>query len=352
MNSEQFDFLKKLVETTGPSGYESDAQSLWRSRLEGHSTALKTDALGNCTATLNEASHPRIMLDAHIDEIGFIVRYIDENGYLYWASIGGFDASTLPGTRVRIMGKQGPVLGVMGRKAVHLMDADERKKAPDLKKMWIDIGATSREEAESLVTVGDAGGRAHGLERMHGSLATANSFDDRIGVYIVAEVVRALADQPLSAAVFAVSSTQEEIGLRGARVAAYDIDATIGIAVDVTSTADYPGAVASEVGDLRVGRGPIVSRGANTNPRVFERLITCAEENGIPFQIEADPTGTGTNQNVMYLTRGGMATGLISIPTRYLHSSSEVLSFDDVDASVALLTKFVQSVDDSFDVTP
>lgn len=352
MNEEQFAFLRQLVETTGPSGYEADAQKLWRGRVETSAARVKTDALGNCTAILNPGGMPRVMLDAHIDEIGFIIRYIDENGYLYWGPIGGFDAATLAGNRVRIMGKSGPVLGVIGRKAVHQMDAEERKKAPDAKKMWIDIGARSREEAESLVSIGDAGGRAHGLERLHGSMVTANSFDDRVGTFVVAEVVRALARDTLHAALHAVSSTQEEIGLRGARVAAYDAEAEIGVAIDVTSTSDYPGAAKTEVGELTVGAGPILTRGANTNPRIFERLVEAARAEGIPYQLEADPTGTGTNQNVMYVTRAGMATGLISIPTRYLHSASEVLSLDDVDAAVALLARFVRAIDGSIDVIP
>ncbi|MGI8824669.1 MAG: M42 family peptidase [Chloroflexota bacterium] len=352
MDEDQFNFFKGLVETTGPSGYEAEAQSLWRSRLEGVVDSMETDSLGNCMATLNNSGKPSVLLDAHIDEIGFIVRYIDDDGFVYFAAIGGFDPSTLPGNRVRIVGRRGPVLGVVGRKAVHLMEADDRKKAPDIKDLWIDVGARGREEAESLLAVGDAGGRANGLERMHGDFVTANSLDDRAGSYVIAEVMRAVANGGLRACVQAGSSTQEEIGLRGARVTAYHSNADIGIAVDVTSTADIPHGSKTDIGDLRVGAGPILARGPNTNPRVFERLVNAASSEGAPFQVEADATGTGTNQNVMYIARSGMATGLLSIPTRYLHSSSEVLCLADVDATVAVLSRFLRDLDETVDLTP
>src|SRR5437588_73345 len=228
MNDDQYAFLRQLVESTGPSGYEEETQRIWRDRVQEVAESVRTDPLGSSIAALNEAGEPRVMLDAHVDEIGFIIKYIDENGFLYFSTIGGFDPSTLAGNRVRIIGKNGPVLGVIGRKPTHLIEPEERKKAPEIKKMWIDIGAGSREEAEALIDVGDAGGRAHGMERLQGSLITANSLDDRVGCYIVAEVFRSLAAAPPAAAVFAVSSTQEEIGLRGARASSYGVDAQIG----------------------------------------------------------------------------------------------------------------------------
>jgi endoglucanase len=292
------------------------------------------------------------MLDAHIDEIGFIVKYIDDDGYLYFSTIGGFDGSTLPGNRVRIMGKNGPVLGVIGRKAVHLMDQDERKKAPEIKKLWIDIGAADRRAASAMVSIGDAGGRAHGLARINGNLVTANSFDDRVGAYVIAETFRNLADNRPQVAVFAASSTQEEVGLRGAHATAYSIDTSIGVAVEVTHATDHPQAVKTEQGDIRIGAGPVIEVGANTNPRVFRRLVAAAEAEGLPYQVEATPNGTGTDQNIMQMTRSGMATGLISVPLRYMHTSSEVISLDDVDKAVALLARFVRDIDQSVDLTP
>src|SRR5579859_2100167 len=175
MNDDQFGFLQRLVESTGPSGYEEQSQAIWRDRVRAASDSLTTDTMGNCIAVINSSGNPRVLLDAHIDEIGFIIRYIDENGFLYFSTIGGFDPATLIGTRVRVIGRNGPVLGVFGRKPVHLMEQEERKKAPELKNLWIDIGVADRDEAESLVGVGDAGGRAHPLERLQGPVITSPS---------------------------------------------------------------------------------------------------------------------------------------------------------------------------------
>ncbi|MBV9278994.1 MAG: M42 family metallopeptidase [Chloroflexi bacterium] len=352
MNDEQLAFLRSLVESTGPSGYEERTQAIWRARVQDAAADISTDSLGNCIATLNPAGRPRVMLDAHIDEIGFLIRYIDDNGYLYFATIGGFDPSTLAGDRVRILGKQGDVIGVFGRKPTHLLESDERKKAPELKQMWIDIGATNREEAEALVDIGDAAGRAAGLERLQGNLVTSPALADRVGSYIIAEAIRALAASPPAAAVFAASSVQEEIGLRGARVSSYETEADIGIAVEVTYTSDHPHVSKTEIGDVKVGAGPVLSRGANTNPRIFRRLVEAANAEGIPFQVEAFAGGTPTDQNVMQLSRRGMATGLISVPCRYLHTASEVVSLDDIDASVALLSRFVRDLQGEVDLAP
>ncbi|HEX8917420.1 MAG TPA: M42 family metallopeptidase [Chloroflexota bacterium] len=352
MNEDQFAFLRGLVESTGPSGYEEQSQAIWRKRVESSADKLSTDTMGNCMAVINPGGSPRVLLDAHIDEIGFIIRYIDDNGFLYFSTIGGFDPATLIGTRVRILGKDGPVLGVFGRKPIHLIDQDERKKAPDLKNMWIDIGVANRDEAETLVGVGDAGGRAHPLERLQGKIITSPSLDDRIGTYVVAEVARCLHGASIQGCLIAASSVQEEIGLRGARVSAFASEAQIGIAIDVTPTSDHPQASKAQIGDVRLGAGPVLTRGANTNPRVFRRLIAAAEAEGIPYQVEAIPGRTPTDEDAMQLTKAGMATGLLSIPTRYLHTAAEVLSLDDVDASVALLARFVRDLSAEIDLIP
>jgi endoglucanase len=352
MDEDQFSFFQRLVESTGPSGYEEQTQQIWRERVRAAADAITTDSLGNSIAVLNASGRPRVMFDAHIDEIGFIIKYIDDNGFLYFSGIGGFDASTLAGNRVRILTKNGPVLGVFGRKPVHLIEQDERKKAPELKNMWIDMGAASRAEAEKLISIGDAGGRAHGLDRLQGRLVASAALDDRVGAYIVAETFRAVADKKPQVAVHAASSVQEEIGLRGARVSSYQTEAEIGIAVEVTWTSDHPQTSKTELGDVRVGAGPVLTRGPNTNPRIFERLVEAAQSEGAPYQVEAQPRGTGTDQNVMQLSRSGMATGLLSVPTRYLHTASEILSLDDVDASVAILTRFINQLDSEVDLTP
>ncbi|HZU13571.1 MAG TPA: M42 family metallopeptidase [Chloroflexota bacterium] len=352
MDQDQYAFFQKLVETIGPSGYEQAAQQVWRDRVQGSGVDVKTDAMGNVIASLNADGRPRVMLDAHVDQIGFLVRYIDENGYIYWSPIGGFDPVTLAGNRVTIMGTGGPVLGVIGRKPIHLLEQEERKKAPQLKNLWIDIGASSKEEAEKLLGIGDAGGRESRMQRLQGSLVTAAGLDDRVGCYMVAETFRNLTAGRPSAAVFAASTVQEEIGLRGARAAAYEINPDVAVALEVTWTSDHPESSKTELGEIKVGAGPVIFRGANTNPKVFERLVAAARAAGAPYQVDALPGGTPTDENVIQTERGGVATGLMSVPTRYLHTNSELLSTDDVDAAVAILTRFVQDLGSDSDFTP
>lgn len=349
MNDDQFGFFQQVVETIGPSGYEQEAQRVWRERVQRAADRVETDALGNCIAVLNPDAKPRVMLDAHIDQIGFIVKYIDENGFVYFSPLGGFDPTTLHGNRIQFMGKSGPVLGVIGRKPPHLIDAEEKKQPPELKNMWIDVGAASREEAEALLDIGDAGGRLHPLARLHGNVVTCAAFDDRVGCYVVAETFRNLAATRPQAAVFAVSSVQEEVGLRGASASSYSVDAEVGIALEVTWTTDHPQTSKTELGDVKVGAGPAIFRGVNTNPKVFERMIAAAKAIGAPYQVDIYHRGSPTDGSAMQLSRGGMAVGIMSVPTRYLHTASEVLSTEDVDAAVAILTRFVQDIDSSAD---
>jgi endoglucanase len=352
MNDDQFGFFKTLVETTGPSGYEAQAQAVWCDRVRAAAAAMTIDSLGNAIAVANPEGKPRVMIEAHIDEIGFQVKYIDENGYVYFHPIGGFDPVTLAGNRVRIMGKNGPVVGVIGRKPVHLVDPEERKKAPQLKQMWIDIGVKNKAEAEALLAVGDAGGRSTGMERLQGSLVTSNSLDNRVGCYVAAETFRAVAARPLNSCLLAVSSVQEEIGLRGARASSYTAQADVGIALEVTWTSDHPQSSKTELGDVRIGGGPTIFRGVNTNPRVFERLVAAAEGEGVPYQVDVYATGSPTDGKEMQTSRRGMAVGIMSVPTRYLHTSSELCSLDDIDAAVTILTRFVRDMDAGVDFTP
>jgi len=352
VQDDQFQFLQRLVETTGPSGYEAMTQQVWRERVQSVADSVQTDSLGNCIATLNPDGRPRVMIDAHIDEIGFLIKYIDDNGFLYFNPIGGFDPSTLAGGRVRILGKNGPVLGVLGRKPIHVIEPDERKKSPELKHMWIDIGVSGREEAEALIGIGDAGGRATGMERLQGDIITSNSLDDRVGGYVMAETFRNLAAERPAAAVFAASSVQEEIGLRGARVSAYTIHAEIGIALEVTWTSDHPQAPKTELGECRLGGGPVLMRGANVNPRVFERMVPAAEAERIPYQLDVYAGRSPTDGNIMQMNRQGMAVGILSVPTRYLHTASETASTVDIDQTVQMLTRFVRDLSGSVDLTP
>ena len=230
MHTDQFDFLRALVEATGPSGYEWDAQRIWRERVADVAATTWTDSLGNAFATLNPGGSPRVMIEAHIDQIGFIVTYFDEQGFVYFKPIGHFDPSTVVGTRVRLMGRHGPVEGAIGRMPVHLLEAEAQSQAPELKNLWIDVGASSRAEVEERLSVGDAGAWSAGMTRLLGSCIAAPGLDNRAGAYVIAEAFRALAAAHPHAEVIAASSVQEEIGLRGAQVSAYTADARSGSA--------------------------------------------------------------------------------------------------------------------------
>ena len=352
MESTSYEFLRALVETGGPSGYEQPIQAIYRRQAETYGAEVTIDVLGNAIAAVNPQGRPRVMLAGHADEIGFLVRYVDESGFVYFGPVGGWDAEVPIGQRVTVHTAAGPVVGVIGKRAIHLMDTADREKKSELHKLWIDIGAGSREEAEELVAIGDPVTIRQPLERMHGGLATAKSFDNRMAVWICAETLRLLRGQSFSAGVYSVSTVQEEIGLRGAKTASYGVSPLVGIALDVCHATDYPDADKKKVGDLRLGRGPVIARGANINPRVFDLLVRTAKEDGIPYQVEAAPGGTGTDANAMQLNQAGMATGLVSVALRYMHTPTETLSLDDLENAARLCAGFIRRLTPEFDPTP
>lgn len=352
MREESLKFLKELVEAPSPSGFEGPAQRVWRAEVEQYADAVRTDVHGNAIAVKNGGGAPRLMLAGHCDELGFIVRYIDDEGYLSFATIGGFDMNTIPARRVVVHTENGPVFGVIGKKAVHTMDEEDRKKTPKAHELWIDIGANDKEEAASLVAVGDPVTYTDGFELLRNDLAAARGFDDKMGSFVVAEAMRLASEQTLGAALFSVSTVQEEIGLRGARTSTFGIDPQVGIAVDVTHATDSPGMNKKREGDLKIGGGPVITRGANINPVVAKLLVDTAREESIPYQIEAEPGGTGTDANAMQITRAGVATGLVSVPLRYMHTPVETLSLEDLDNTAKLLAAFAARLDGSIDFTP
>jgi tetrahedral aminopeptidase len=352
MRPESFEFLKVLVDTPGPSGYEQAVQRVYREAVRPYADEVRTDVMGSVVASRNPEGRPSVMLAGHADEIGFQVRYISDDGMLYFGSIGGHDAVVTVAQRVRVHTARGSILGVLGRRPVHLMEAEDRSKPVKLDDLWIDIGARDRAHAQELVEIGDCVTYAQELERLQGDLCVARSFDNKMGLFIVAEALRLLSDKLIEAAVYGVGTVQEEIGLRGARTSAYGLDPVVGIAVDVHHAMDYPGANKKKVGDLRLGAGPIITRGANINPRVFQLLVQTAKELDIPYQIEAAPGGTGTDANAMQIARGGMATGLISVPLRYMHTPCEVLDLNDVENSARLMAGFCERVTRDIDWTP
>ncbi len=335
-------FLAELLHARSPSGYEAEAQAVFDRHVKPAADAYSNDALGNRIATLNPKGDPVLMLAGHMDELGLMITYVNKDGYLYFDTIGGHDLSVISGRRVIIQTARGPVKGVTGKRAIHLMDDEDRKKVPKKHEIWIDIGVRSKAEALERIAIGDVATYDHELEMFSGSIGTARAFDNKVGAYIVGETLVRLAKarKKLAAKVVAVATAQEEIGVRGATTAAYLVNPHLAVAVDVAHATDHPDCDNRKFGETKLGGGPILCRGANINPKVFDRLVRAAKKLRIPYQIEADPRPTGTDARAIQMGRGGIATGLVSIPLRYMHTPSEVVDLEDVERCVALLVEF------------
>lgn len=355
MRDGSFDFLKTLLDTPGPSGFETAPARVWRAEAEGFAERLETDVQGNSLASLGGGA-PRVMLAGHIDEIGLMVTHVDDEGFLYVDGIGGWDPQVLVGQRLRFLTRRGDVMGVVGKKPIHLMKPDEKEKASKLADLWVDVGARDRADAlERGIRVGDpAVVDARMLELGNGRIAS-RSVDNRIGAFVVLEALRALSEGERPAAeVTAVATTQEEIGHHGggARVSATRIDPQVALVVDVTFSTDAPGVEKKAVGEHRLGSGPVLGRGSASHPLVFERLAETAEAEGIPYTIQASPRSTSTDADAIYLANRGVATAVISIPNRYMHSPNEIVSLDDVDATIRLIAAFCRGLREGEDFVP
>jgi len=340
------EFLVELLNAKSPSGAEGQSQAVFDKYVESISDSYERDVLGNRIATLNGNDGPSVMFSGHLDELGFIITYIDENGYLYFATIGGHDRVIIPGRRVHIQTQNGTVKGVTGKRAIHLMDVKDREKVPKINEMWIDIAASDREDALSRVQVGDVATYDHEFEIIHGSVGAARAFDNKCGAYIVGETLRRLSrDQDsFNAKVISVGTAQEEMGVRGATTSSYGIKPDFAVAVDVGHSTDHPDCDKRKYGETKLGAGPIITRGPNINPIVFNKLIEAAEKRDIPFQLEGEPRPTGTDARAIQMAGKGVATGLISVPLRYMHTPSEMVDLEDVEQSVRLLEGFAKDL--------
>jgi endoglucanase len=354
MNDE---FLARLLDAPGPSGFETRAARVWREEAETFADGVDVDVSGNTVASVNPEGRPRVMLAGHVDEIGLQVTHIDDEGYLYVDGIGGWDPQVLVGQRVRLLARARDVPGVIGKKAIHLMQEDERTKASKMKDLWVDVGASSRDEAHGLgIRVGDPMVLDQGMIHLAGDRIASRAIDNRIGAYVVLEAARMLAgaEGGMRAAAYAVATTQEEIGYQGggARASAYALRPDVALVVDVTFSTDVPDVPKKELGDHKIGGGPVLSRGSAAHPVVFDRLVEVAEREGIPFTLQASPRSTRTDADNIYLTRAGVPTGLVSVPNRYMHSPNEVVSLSDLENTARLLAAFVRSLDEDTDFTP
>jgi putative aminopeptidase FrvX len=339
-------FLKELLHARSPSGYEREAQAVFDRHVKPAADAFSGDALGNRIATLNPSGSPTLMMAGHIDELGLIITYVNKDGFIYFDTIGGHDRTVISGRRVVIQTARGPVKGVTGKRAIHLMDEADRKKVPEIHEIWIDIGAKSKKEALERISIGDAATYDHEFELIHGSVGTARAFDNKVGAYIVGETVIRLSKErkKTAARVVAVATSQEEIGTRGAMGSGYSVDPQVALVVDVGHATDHPDCDNRKYGETKLGGGPILCRGPNINPVVFEGLVKAAKRLKIPYQIESDPRPTGTDARAIQVARGGVATGVVSVPLRYMHTPSEVVDLEDVERCVRLFVEFAKGI--------
>lgn len=352
MDTQHEQFLQDLLNAPGPSGYEEPVQKVVRAWADDFADSVETDWHGNVIAAVNPQGSPRIILDGHSDQIGLLVKHIDDDGYLRVVPVGGWDIQMLIGQKLQVWTAGGAVNGVIARKAIHLLTSDERKSVPKMNELWIDIGAKSGDEAKEVVAIGDPVTLELGMRHLRNGLIAGPAMDDRVGVWVVMSALRQIREASPQAAVFAVASVAEEIGLRGAKTSAFSVDAQIGIAVDVTHATDCPSIDQNEHGDVRIGGGPVVVRGANVNPIVFRRLNEAAANRGIAIQLNALGKGAGNDGNAIQVTRGGVATGLVTIPNRYMHSPVEVVAESDLENAAALIAEFCLQVDENTDFTP
>ena len=336
------DLLDRLVRIPAPSGYEAPAAKAWRE--EASFAEVTSDALGSSIATIGEPdAAPLVAVVGHIDEIGLVIRHIDEKGFLHFGPIGGWDPQILIGQRVVVEGRSGPVPGVAGRKPIHLLDPDQRKKVVELKEMHIDIGASDREEAEGMVSVGDPVVIDAEPELLAGGRLVSRSLDNRVGSYVALEALRRVNEAGGPPGRFAaVAAVQEEIGLFGSRTSAFEVRPDIAIAVDVTHATDAPGIDETEIGSHPFGSGPAIGRGSTLSPIVFELLRDTAEAEGIPYTVGASGNATHTDADSLQISRSGIPTGLVSVPLRYMHSPVEMLDLTDLEATVELIAAFVR----------
>jgi endoglucanase len=349
------EFLENLLNAAGPSGFEVAPARVWREEAAVFSQEVWTDVTGNSIAAVNPQGSPRVMMAGHIDEIGLQVTHVNDEGFLFFDEIGGWDSQVLVGQRVEVLGRAGPVRGVVGKKPIHLLKKEEQDKATKTRDLWVDLGASNAKEVADLgIRVGDPMVLDARMIRLAGDRIASRAVDNRIGAYVVLEALRILSEDPPRAAAFAVATVQEEIGHSGggARSSAFALEPDVALVVDVTFSTDVPDIEKKELGDHHIGGGPVLSRGSANHPVVFDRLVEAAEAEGISHTFQAAPRSTRTDADGIHLVRFGVPTGLVSVPNRYMHSPNEVVSLEDLDRASRLLAAFVRRLDPETDLRP
>jgi putative aminopeptidase FrvX len=337
--------LRRLLTAAGPSGYEQAPAAVFREACSEFAE-VTSDSVGSTVARVpGTGDGPTLAIVGHIDEIGLIVHHIDDDGFLWFTSVGGWDPVILVGQRLEIMTRDGVVPGVVGKKPIHLVGEEDRKRVPELKQLHIDIGAKDGDDARSRVRVGDVAVVAGEPVEIPNDRVVSRSMDNRLGCYVAYEAARLVADAGGAPGdVCALAVTQEEITFAGARTSAYTLRPDLAIAVDVTFATDQPGIDEKEAGRHRFGAGPVIQRGATLDPRLFELLRETAEAEEIPFTVTASGRSTGTDADAFHISRGGIPSSVVSIPLRYMHSPVEMVQLDDVENAAKLLAAFAQRV--------
>lgn len=352
------DFLHQLLLTPSPTGAEQRIQRVVREQMKRHADSIETDLHGNVIVAINPTAERRIMLAGHCDQIALMVRYISTEGFLYVSSLGGIDVGALHASKVTVHSETGPIAGIIGRKPIHMQSADERDKTKnDIEKIWIDIGARGKREAEKRVKIGDTVTFELGVLELGNNLFSAPGLDDKVGLFVALETLRLCsakkrALKSSSVGLFAVSTVQEEIGLRGATTSAYGVNPLVGIAIDVTHASDNPANENNKTTPCLLGAGPTISSGPNINPVVEKMLKAAAKKSRSPFQISPSTRPLGNDANSIQTSRGGVAAAAIGIPNRYMHTPVEVCSYKDLEWATKILSQFVLSITPKTDFRP
>lgn len=356
MDDRSLAFLRRLLDSPGPSGFEAAAAQVWREEADTFADEVTHDVVGNSYARVKPANEdsdaPRVLLVGHIDEIGFLITHIDPEGFLWLAPLGGWDDQVVVGQRIRILGRHGDVIGVIGKKASHLLKEEDRKKPSQLEDLWVDIGAADRADAQRLVEVGDPAVIDSRFVELSEDRCVSRSMDNRVGAFVALEAARLIAGNRCQADVYAVATVTEEITFGGAYTASFSVPSAVAIALDLTHPTDYPGANKKGDHDVTVGGGPVITRGATINDAIYFGLRDAAQRLGVSYSVQATGASSGTDADPMVRTGVGTATGLVSVPCRYMHSPNELLSLHDVDQAARVVAEFVRTITPESDFRP
>jgi endoglucanase len=350
-SNSDYDLIKKLTETPGIAGHEEEIRKLIANEVKEYCDEIVVDKMGNliCIKKGSDDS-PKVMLAAHMDTIGFMVKYIDDNGFLRIEPVGGIDSRITIAQKVLIFHEDRKINGVVASKPIHLMDKEERKKIKEINELHVDIGAKSKENAETLVSIGDFVVFNYSCLKLANNHFTSGGLDDRAGCMVLIKTIKALKDIDTPNELYFVFSCQEEVGARGSITSSFKIIPDIGLVCEVAHGIDYPHMKKEKYGDIKLSKGPVIDMGPNINPKLFKKIVKIAEKNNIQYQLRVSGRPTPTDLRYMQVTREGVATAMICAPLRYMHSPVEVMDLDDINETVKLFTILLQKLKSDINV--